>query len=136
MNLVTFLDTVGRTIIGELIAEDEKILKVKNPVVVNITPQQDGTGNVKMALRLFPLFLRELLADKGDSSEWVYQKNLITMPVNQLVLDFRLTIQYQQLFAPIDQMPAQNVPAAQVAQPSQAVQANQSKPEIIKLFDD
>jgi len=129
MNFTTFLDTVGRTIIGELVSEDEKTIKVKNPVIVNIAPQKDDKGNVKMAIQLFPIFLRELLGDRSASIEWVYQKNLITLSTTPITLDFRLTIQYQQLFAPIEQG---QMPAPQPTVPA----ANQSNPEVIKLFDD
>ena len=97
--IVTFLDTVGRTIIGEFQSEDEKTIVVKNPAVVNVVPTQEPGGQVKLALQLFPLFFREFLADKSENTIWRYNKSNITLSENPIIFDFKLTIQYTQLFA-------------------------------------
>ena len=65
VELVTFLDGVGRTIIGEKAKVDDTYIYVKNPAVVNVVQQQDpNTSAVRMHLQLFPLFFKEFLADK------------------------------------------------------------------------
>jgi hypothetical protein len=113
--LITFLDSVGRTVLGEKVEEKttDKILAVKNPAVVAISPQPQGG----LQLQILPLFFKEFLADKNESTVWLYQKNTLTM-CEQILFDFKLNAQYQQLFAPIP------------------VQPQGQSPEVVKLFDD
>lgn len=93
-NYVLFLDSVGRTILGES-SEDstDSVLKVKNPVVIMINGDKTG----KMSVQLFPLFFREFLADKEADVVLSYQKDNITES-NIEALDFRLQAQYSQMF--------------------------------------
>lgn len=113
--IVTFLDQIGRTVIGEPVSAEttKDILAVKNPAVVAVSQQQNG----QMSLQILPLFFKEFLADKNDSTVWYYKKDKITESKDML-FDFKLSAQYQQLFAP---MPVQ--------QPVQ-------QPDVVKLFDD
>ena len=105
--MVTFLDSVSRTIIGMLEQETETTLKVENPVIVHVVPQQDpATGQMKMSLQLFPIFFREFLGDKEASIVWEYKKENITLPTEEVVFDFRLHAQYANLFAPVASVPA------------------------------
>lgn len=91
-----FLDTIGRTIIGEVSKETEKALFIKNPAVVNITPNPQ---NGQISLQLLPLFFREFLADINESTQWSYQKSMITT-CEDVTLDFKFIAQYQQIFQP------------------------------------
>ena len=126
--LTTFLDMVGRTIIGEKITETDEVLTIKNPVVIHVTPQPDPQGNVRMALQLFPLFFREFLVDKSEAIEWDFLKANITIPKKQPMFDFKLGIQYRQLFI--------DTPApVQVQAPAQVPTPNKPS-NVIKLFDD
>lgn len=95
-NLIVFFDTVGRTIIGEKNNEQttEKILVVKNPAVVHISPNQQ-TG--QLTLQILPLFFKEFLADKTGSTSWSYKRDFIT-EAKDVILDFKLQTQYQQIF--------------------------------------
>jgi len=113
-NLITFLDAVGRTVLGELVIGDttNTHLAVKNPAVVAVSQQQNG-----LQLQILPLFFKEFLADKNESTIWLYNKDKITQ-CKDVLFDFKLNAQYQQLFAPV----------APVQQPEQ--------PAVIKLFDD
>jgi len=116
-NLIVFFDSVGRTVIGEKLDEEsnENILAVKNPAVVHISPNpQSG----QLTLQILPLFFKEFLADKNSPTVWLYKKDSITES-KDVVFDFKLQAQYQQLFV--------NTP--QPAQP-------QSSPDVVKLFDD
>ena len=117
--LVVFFDSVGRTVLGEQVQDktNDKILTVKNPAVVHITPNPQ-TG--QLTLQILPLFFKEFLADKNASTFWEYKRDLIT-EAQDLVFDFKLQAQYQQLFA--------SAPAPAPSQP-------QGQPEVIKLFDD
>lgn len=96
-NLTTFLDSLGRTIIGDLVADKttKTHLAVKNPVIVHIVPVGQ-TG--QMTVQLLPVFFKEFLADKTEDTVWLYNKQLITESDN-VVFDFKLTAQYQQMFS-------------------------------------
>jgi len=118
-NIVVFFDSVGRTVLGERIDEqtNEKTLAVKNPAVVHITPNPQ-TG--QLTLQILPLFFKEFLADKSAPTYWNYKRELIT-EAQDLVFDFKLQAQYQQLFGAAPVLP----------QPSE-----QKEPEVVRLFDD
>jgi hypothetical protein len=118
-NIVVFFDSVGRTVLGERIDEqtNEKTLTVKNPAVVHITPNPQ-TG--QLTLQILPLFFKEFLADKNAPTFWNYKRELIT-EAQDLVFDFKLQAQYQQLFG--------GTPVAVPQEP-------QKDPEVIKLFDE
>lgn len=93
-NYVLFLDSVGRTILGETVeSSTDSVLKVKNPVIIMINGDKTG----RMSVQLFPLFFREFLADKEADVVLSYQKDKITES-NIEALDFRLQAQYSQMF--------------------------------------
>jgi len=130
-----FLDAIGRTIIAEKYDETNDKLKVKNPAVVNITPQriQDpATGQVieRMALQLFPLFFREFLAAKDEPVTFCFNKQNITIPDEDLILDFKVSLQYNQLFVNVGTLVPNNQPAPKSANPEES---NTPK---LKLFDE
>ena len=97
--LVVFLDTIGRTVLGERV--DEKttdiVLTIKNPAVVQVMPNQQ-TG--QLALQILPLFFKEFLADKNEPTYWSYKRALITES-EDIAFDFKLDAQYKQIFSPI-----------------------------------
>jgi len=117
--IITFLDSVGRTVLGEKIESEtnEQILAVKNPAVVHILPNQQ-TGQLQ--LQILPLFFKEFLADKDTGTTWKYNRTSITEAID-VTFDFKLEAQYRQIFA--------NTPAPAPQQP-------QGKPEVVKLFDE
>jgi len=128
LELVTFLDLVGRTIIAEAAdGSDDKVLKVKNPVVVHAAPQPDQTGNMRMTLQLLPLFFREFLADKNEAVVWDYKKSQIIEPAEKVTFDFKLKGQYLQLFADMPEQAPQQAPQPQAAVPQ--------GDNVIPLFD-
>lgn len=117
---VIFLDNVQRTILGELVSEDEKNLNIKNPVVIMIN--QDNTG--KISVQLLPLLFREFLADKTGDVTFKYTKeNISTSDVE--AIDFRLQAQYSQMFSKTNSF---------VAPQQQAPQ--QTEGGVINLFDE
>ena len=93
-NLTTFLDAVGRTILGEPVETTDTHVKVKNPVVLHVVPT-DNTG--KMSVQLLPIFFREFLADKTGDVVFSYEKKSVTL-TDIDALDFRLQAQYSQMF--------------------------------------
>jgi hypothetical protein len=114
LNITTFLDAVGRTVLGEVIEAEsnEKVLAVKNPAVVAVSQQQTGG----LQLQILPLFFKEFLADKNEATIWYFNKNTITQS-KVVLFDFKLTAQYQQLFGPAPQPSTPNV-------------------DVVKLFDE
>ena len=122
--ITVFLDSVGRTILGEKVNEDEKNVSIKNPAVIHIMPNQQ-TGQLQ--LQILPLFFKEFLADKDAGSVWKYNKNNITEAAD-IVLDFKIETQYKQIYAP------GNWHAASA--PQQPTQGQDNKPEVVKLFDE
>jgi len=121
-NIVAFLDSINRLMFAEEVNSTDSILKVKNPVVINIVPQADprtGQPTGQMALQLIPVFFKEFLADKSSDVIFNYNKSVITV-IDPLVFDFKLHAQYHQLFV--------NTPTAPTVVAPQ--------PDVIKLFDD
>lgn len=94
--LTTILDAVGRTILGETVADktNDTVLALKNPVVLNVVPQ-DQSG--KMSVQLLPIFFREFLPDKTSDVVFLYKKNNVT-ETDIETIDFRLGAQYSQMF--------------------------------------
>jgi hypothetical protein len=144
-DLVVFLDTIGRTIIAKRVGETNSTISVENPAVVNILPQQvpdPNTGQMmqRMALQLFPLFFREFLAAKEEPVCFKYNKANITMSEGDIALDFKVGIQYEQLFASVGDVSVQSSPPPSQPPSPQATRvpppATGPAPEKIQLFDD
>lgn len=125
--IITFLDAVGRTILGEHneSLSTEKDLAIVNPVVLHVVPQ-DQSG--RMSVQLLPIFFREFLADKSSDVTYFYNKMLVTLTSIE-ALDFRLKSQYDQLF---------NKSNIFIPPTSQVDSGNgqQSSPAIVNLFDE
>ena len=128
INLVTFLDSAQRTIIGELVEKTEKITTIKNPVVVNIVPQGDNNGRPtgQMALQLIPVYFKEFQGQKTSPAVFEYVTPQITMITFDGGFDFRLIGQYQHIFNP---------PVTSNKAPTPPIENNQQAP-VIKLFED
>ena len=121
--LKVFLDSVGRTIIGEEVKSNESSkIKIKDPVFVNIVPDSQSG---RISLQLLPLFFREFLADPTETITWTWSRSNI-VEADDIHLDFKVLAQYQQIFAAAKQM--------QVQQPQQAAPPTQQN--IVKLFDE
>jgi hypothetical protein len=118
--LVTFLDTIGRTIIAKPLPEqtNDSTFTVKNPAVIQVLPNPQ-TG--QLALQVLPLFFKEFQADKSEATIWKYHRNLITETA-PFTFDFKLLAQYQQLFT-----------AAPAPAPAPS---NSGSAPVVKLFED
>jgi hypothetical protein len=123
-NIVTFLDAIGRTLIGETVAESTtaETLAIKNPAIVHIMPNPQ-TGQLQ--LQILPLFFKEFLADKTESTVWYFKRSNLTES-KEFALDFKLVAQYQQI--------SSFVPDAGAVQGS--VGQEPSEPSVVKLFDE
>lgn len=70
------VDQVGRTVLGELVAEDDTTLTLHNPTILHVQQTQEG----RLTMNFFPVLFFEFLdADKRDKNEWVYNKKSITI---------------------------------------------------------
>lgn len=120
--LISFLDTVQRTVIGELISETDTTTTVRNPVIVHIEARRDprtGEPTGQMAIQLLPIFFREFAADKEAPADFTYNKSQITLIKVDGDYDFKLYSMFDQISAP---PPAQQAPATGPVEP-------------VKLFD-
>ncbi len=114
MKLVKFIDSIGRTILGEELEQGSSTLKVKNPVMINVIQQQNG----QLQVQLLPLFFAEFIepSSRGVGSAWTYNTANITL--GEVDLDSKLIDQYSRIFNGV-----------QVAPTS-------SGESVIKLFDE
>jgi hypothetical protein len=118
-----FLDTLGRTIIGELVQTTVTKLSVKNPVIVHVVPAPDKPG--QMSVQLLPLFFREFLDNKAGDIVWDFSRATLTESSSDLVLDSKLEAQYEQMFSNIVQ-----------ASPTEAPIEASADEQVIKMFDE
>lgn len=121
----TFVDHIGRVILGEIVSDTKDTLKVKNPAIVHIG-QQPQTGQLQV--QTIPFFFKEFIDQKSqkDGSVWSFNKENVV--VGEVDLDERLVEQYERIFSN-NPLP---VPAANTG----AKSSGTTKAEVIKLFDD
>lgn len=93
-NMVIFLDTLGRLIIGIEVKEksNDELLFVQNPVIVHTE-----TKNGNLLLQFFPVFFKEFIADKTESIVFSYNRKNISL-ASSIVLDFKFYAQYFNMF--------------------------------------
>lgn len=113
-NLTVFLDSVGRTIIGKIAKETDTTISVTNPALVHV---QANPQTNQLQLQLLPLFFKEFLSNRDESTTWHYQKANITT-TDELNFAPQFAQQYDQLFHAIQQ------------------QQPPTEPEVVKLFDE
>lgn len=125
--IITFVDSIGRTIIGEHVdaapsgeKSDASFFIVKNPAIIHVQPTQQGQLNVQT----IPLYFRDFVSEKNkeEGTFWKYSYATATIGLN-VENDQRLVDQYQKLFAPVP-----------VIQPASSAGAPEGK--TIKLFDE
>lgn len=114
--LITFIDHIGRTIIGESAGDVDSgaSFLVKNPAIIHVQPTQTGQLNVQT----IPLYFREFVGDKSkeNGTTWKYHYANVVFGVD-VDNDPRLTDQYSKLFT------------APVAAPT-------NDPQVVRLFDE
>jgi len=118
-NIVTFIDHIGRTMIGTLVKEVKTHLHVKNPAISLVQPTQQGQLNVQT----IPLYFREFVGEKAktEGTVWKFNFNNIVLGVD-IQNDERLVDQYVKLFsAPLAATGTSGAP---------------SSDKVIKLFDE
>ena len=116
--LITFLDTVGRTLVGTVVKETETQLHVENPAIVIVQPNP-STNQLQM--QLIPVFFKEFLEDKSQKLIWEYNKNSITVTSEKLNFAAQFVAQYENMWRPFV--------APEAAEGG-------SEPSVVKLFDE
>lgn len=120
--IITFVDHIGRTLIGEKVEDtnDGKSFVVLNPAIIHVQPTQQGQLNVQT----IPLYFREFVGEKNkeEGTKWKFHYDSVILGIN-VENDPRLLEQYERLFS--------NNPVA----PSAPANAK-SDERVVKLFDD
>ena len=79
-NVVIFEDNLGRLVIGETVEENESVVAIRNPAIVQADQDQQTK---QMGFRLIPTAYVELFDDIGEGV-WAYSK--ITNKFNNKVI--------------------------------------------------
>lgn len=116
-NTCVFLDTIGRTIVGQIVEETTTEVSVQDPLLVLVQPRPD-TGQLQM--QLVPLFFKEFCEDPSPVI-WSYKKNNITTPT-KIALSSQFVSQYKQAITP--------------QAPATESQTGTQEPKVVKLFDE
>ena len=116
---ITFIDNIGRNVIGTLVEKTDTVLKVKNPSVINIAQAENG----QLQVQIIPLFLAEFLDEsvRADGTVWSYNAATVTV-ADPFKIDARLVEQYNR------------ISSGAFAQPPQPQQ--QVPDSVVKLFDE
>jgi len=96
-NLITFIDHIGRTIIGENLGDTDSgnSFLVKNPAIIHVQPTQQGQLNVQT----IPLYFREFIGEKSKENGTTWKYHYANVVVGTDVdNDPRLTSQYATLW--------------------------------------
>jgi len=122
--IITFIDHIGRTMIGEYIEDvnNGKSFTVKNPAIIHVQPTPQGQLNVQT----IPLYFREFVSEKNRTEGTVWKFHYDTVVVGENIdNDPRLIEQYERLFTgPV----MGGMPANQ--------QATAPQERVVKLFDE
>jgi len=120
-NITTFVDNVGRVVVGQKVkSKDSSLLKIKEPAVVNVqVNQQSGQISVQLLPFVFREFVKPSAREKGVV--WNFNVNNIVVSDN-VELDDAIVKQYENIF---------EKPVA-----SAAPTETRDEPEVVKLFDD
>jgi len=123
LNITTFVDHIGRVILGEVVSDTKETLKIKNPAIVHIGQNQQTN---QIQVQTIPYFFREFVAASAqkEGTTWNFSKDKIV--TGEVELDSRLIEQYKNLFN------STVMPAPAPQQRTAAV----DKAEVIKLFDE
>ena len=102
MKNITFIDSIGRTILAEEINRTDTTLSVKNPAMINVAQAQNG----QLQVQLIPLFFAEFVdsSTRSEGTSWEY--NLNTLTLGQVSIDTRLLEQYARVFGAVPQQEA------------------------------
>ena len=67
MDIITYVDSIGRTCFGEVVEKTDEHVKVKSPAMIMVTPNDPNN----MKVDVMPLFFNEFA--EGESPVFVYK---------------------------------------------------------------
>lgn len=119
---ITFIDNIGRNVLGELVSSSDTTLKVKNPTVINIAQAENG----QLQVQIIPLFLPEFLSgeSRAGGTVWSYPLSTVIVP-DEFELDSRLLDQYDRITSGFGAATLHDTPPTAPAGES-----------VVKLFDE
>ena len=129
-----YLDNLGRLLMGKKLIDQctDNTVVIKNPVIIDIRSTNQGGINIQF----FPVMFREFQADKNEGSVWEYPRTSV-VPSQAISIDARLIGQYEQIFAPIQNVQPVAGGTAPVQPAGTPMPAGASAPApVVKLFDD
>ena len=91
--LVIFNDGIGRTNFGEVVEENNNSIKVKNPAMIMVSPNEAG----QMKVDVIPLFFSEFIeADENGEKKSIFDFNknnitIINVSLTQRILEHYFT---------------------------------------------
>jgi len=113
--IILFVNHVGQTLLAEKIEDTAQHLKVKNPAILHVTPNQ----NSQLQVQLIPYFFREFIdqASRKNGAVFTFGKDkIVAADIN---LEAKLIDQYNRIFS--------DAPAAQ---------STGKEPSVVKLFEE
>lgn len=124
-NITTFVDSVGRVIVGQAVKSKSKgTLQIKEPAVVNVQVNQQ---NGQISVQLLPFIFREFVTEKARERGVVWNfnaENIVTS--DNIELDDAIIKQYENIFTrPV-----------LTAAPQEQAEPKTEDAEVVKLFDD
>ena len=124
-NITTFVDSVGRVIVGQAVKSKSKsVLQIKEPAVVNVQVNQQ---NGQISVQLLPFIFREFVTEKARERGVVWNfnaENIVTS--DNIELDDAIIKQYENIFTrPV-----------LTAAPQEQAKPKTEDAEVVKLFDD
>ena len=114
--IITIIDHIGRTVVGEKKKETAKTLVIYNPVILHIQPDPETN---QLQVQSYPYVFMELLEDK-EKNNWTFDKSSIV--ISDATVSEQVAKQYKNINSPA---------AAGAAGPPAAA----AEPEVVKLFD-
>ena len=100
-NKTVFVDGIGRTILGEVVSENDIALQVKNPamVIVQQVPSPVQNQQPQLQVQLMPLFFQEFIDPKKRENGTVFEYIKANIArVVQLDLDEKILAHYNRIF--------------------------------------
>jgi len=116
--ITVFINHVGQTLLAEKLEDKAGVLKVKNPAILHVVPNQGG----QLQVQLIPYFFREFIDSSSRSEGAVFNFGKDKVVTSDINLDSKLVEQYKRIFS---DTPVQTAGAS----------AGGGSPTI-KLFDD
>lgn len=124
--IISFVDNVGRVIVGQQVKSTTKQLEVKEPAVVNVqVNQQNGQISVQLLPFIFREFVKQSVRD--DGVVWKFNKDNIVTSDN-IELEDAIVKQYESIF----EKPVSTAVDESTSEPAE----KENTPEVVKLFDE